>query len=131
MSKIILVREGSWGEVKEGENDKMIKIYQEDLREAKMEVEIIDTAKEALEKVLKADASFDAVIFFSRGMEKTAEAFGIALKRKWLNRTKIIILSALIPRNKIIWIDKGAESVLPLIKDIIQNWDFDGSNESF
>ena len=112
MKRVLIVKEGQWGDMKPEEYQPLINyfqqtlekaelpsLYQEGRKEKTVEVRIIETAQDA-EKILKTEGA-DAVLFISRGMEFTAERLATLYPR-----TRVIVFTGLIPERKVIWINK-------------------------
>ncbi len=103
--RVFIVKEGHWGSVEPKEYLEQIEIFKEVIESAEdslgkklAQVTIIETAKEAQEKVTGSDA----VIFISRGMERVAEKMASENPR-----VRVVVFTGLIPKGKVIWFDKG------------------------
>lgn len=122
MKKVLIVKEGQWGDIKPEEYQLLINyfqrtlkkvefpsLYQEGRKEKAAEVRIIEATQDA-EKILKTEGA-DAVLFISRGMEFTAERLATLYPK-----TRVIVFTDLIPERKVIWIDK-----IWLNRELIEN----------
>lgn len=113
MKRVLIVKEGQWGDMKPEEYQTLINyfqrtletaefpsLYQEGRKEKAAEVRVIEAAQDA-EKILKTEGA-DAVLFIiSGGMEFTAERLATLYPG-----TRVIVFTGLIPERKVIWIDK-------------------------
>ncbi len=112
MKTVLIVAEGSWGRMKEGDKGykEEIQYYTTFLEAAKSPrlgggeekaatVKVVPTA-EVAEEMIKS-GGVDAVVFISRGMEVVAEQFAGAYPE-----TRIVVFTGLIPKGKVIWVNK-------------------------
>lgn len=120
-TRVFLVKEGCWGEMKPEDYQVQIEMYRQILEEAKdtqeskaAEVTVIDTIEEA-EKRLKMEA--DVVVFISRGVEREAER----IARENPN-VRVIVFTGLIPKGKVIWVDKAMTMSRETIEDIVLHY---------
>lgn len=133
--RVVLVRQGSWGQTKQGDNDPIIKYLEEALKESTgqvplsgtkdAEVEVIDTYEEVEGKVLSG--SVDVVVFFSRGMQGKAHELlnSAANSHRRIQVPKVVVVSGLIPKNEVIWLDKSAVTQDEIVKAIL-SWSTGG-----
>ena len=106
--KVVIVNEGGWGMVTKKDYDGIVKAIKWMLERATREisgkeekraefVRVVDTTEKALEV-----NDVDVLIFNSRSMIPEARE----IKKKY-QRIKVIVLTALIPDDEIILVDKG------------------------
>jgi uncharacterized protein involved in cysteine biosynthesis len=112
MKRVLIVKEGHFGEVKQEEYAEEIELFRHALEVAEVpsligrekkekaaKVEVVETAQE-VEKILSRE-KVDAVVFISRGMESSAEKIASSYPK-----TRITVFTGLIPDGKVVWVDK-------------------------
>jgi len=109
--KVFLVREGAWGLVTREDADRMIELYERQLRECKrVESCVVDTLEEA------GDAAFagDVVVVNSRSLLDQARE--LASRRSTIH---VVLITGLIPDGEITFIPKSATGNLHFFETLV------------
>ena len=129
MKRVIIVKEGQWGGIKEEDYLPLVNLYREVLERAEVpgpygdgkkekaaRVEVVATVAEAEKKIKEAPLNqrIDVVVFISRGVEVEAERLA-----KSYPKTRIVVFTGLIPEGKIIWVDKAHCADPKMIENIV------------